>query len=110
MGTVDPATGTYSLFTELNDGVIDRNCVLEQSAEIEDWTAGGLHVPTDPGSEDPPECGLLLGVEDGEFVRAYPEVGGEGDDLDGFSCPEDSTAEVDISGLGEGNVDPDRPN
>ena len=95
---------------ELNDGVIDRNCVLEQSAEIEDWTAGGLHVPTDPGSEDPPECGLLLGVEDGEFVRAYPEVGGEGDDLDGFSCPEDSTAEVDISGLGEGNVDPDRPN
>ncbi len=93
-----------------NDGVIDRTCVLEESAAVEDWTAGGLHVPTDPGStEVVPECGLLLGVEDGEFVREWPELGGEGDDLDGFSCPEDSTAEVDISGLGEGVVDPDRP-
>lgn len=92
-----------------NDGVIDRTCILEESAAVDDWTAGGLHVPTDPGSDDPPECGMLLVVRDGEFERLWPEVGGEGDDLDGFSCPEDSTAEVDISGLGEGNVDPDRP-
>ncbi len=92
-----------------NDGVIDRTCVLEESAAIDEWTAGGLHVPTDPGGEDPPECGMLLKVEDGEFVRAYPELGGEGDDLDGFSCPEGSIADVDISELGEGNVDPDRP-
>ena len=51
-----------------NDGVIDRNCVLEESAAVEDWTAGGLHVPTDPGG-DPPECGMLLVAKDGA-VRA----------------------------------------
>lgn len=92
-----------------NDGVIDRTCVLEQAAAQDDWTAGGLHVPTDPGGAEPPECGLLLAVEGDEFVRRWPEIGGEGDDLDGFSCPEDSVVDVDISDLGEGNVDPDRP-
>jgi hypothetical protein len=92
-----------------NDGVIDRTCVLEQAAAQDDWTAGGLHVPTDPGGTEPPECGLLLAVEGESFVRRWPEIGGEGDDLDGFSCPEDSVVDVDISDLGEGNVDPDRP-
>jgi hypothetical protein len=91
-----------------NDGVIDRTCVLEESAAIEDWTAGGLHVPTDPGG-DPPECGMLLAVENGQFVRLFPEVGSEDDDLEGFSCPPDSVTDVDVSDLGEGKVDPDRP-
>jgi hypothetical protein len=94
---------------EKNDGVIDRTCVLEEAAAVDEWTAGGLHVPTDPGSEDPPECGLLLVVKDGGFERLFPEVGGDGDDRDGFSCPEDSIADVDTSELGEGKVDPDRP-
>lgn len=94
---------------DLNDGVIDRTCVLEQAAAVEDWTAGGMHVPTDPGSDDPTTCGMLLGVEDETFVRVWPEVGGEGDDYEAFSCPEDSVADVDVSDLGEGKVDPDRP-
>ena len=33
-------------------------------------------------------------VEDGEFVRLYPEIDGEGDDGDGFHCPEDGVSEV----------------
>ena len=94
---------------EMNDGVIDRTCVLEQAAAVDEWTAGGLHIPTDPGSGTPPECGMLLIVRDGEFERLVPEVGGDKDDQDGFSCPEDSIAEVDVSGIGEGVVDPDRP-
>ena len=93
---------------EKNDGVIDRTCVLEEAAAIDEWTAGGLHVPTDPGG-DPPECGMLLVVKGGAFERLFPEVGGDDDDQDGFSCPEDSIAEVDTSELGEGKVDPDRP-
>ncbi len=92
-----------------NDGVIDRTCILEEAAAVDDWTAGGLHVPTDPGSGVPPECGMLIGVVDEEFTRSYPELGGEGDDQDGFSCPPDSIADVDVSSLGEGKVDPDRP-
>ncbi len=91
-----------------NDGVIDRTCVLEESAAVEDWTAGGLHVPTDPGG-DPPQCGMLLIAKDGEFERLWPEIDSDADGGDGFSCPEDSIAEVDTSDLGEGAVDPDRP-
>jgi len=95
---------------DANDGLIDRECILEQAAAVDDWTAGGLHVPTDPGSGNPPECGMLLLVTDGGFERLYPEVGGEGDDQNGFSCPEGSIVDVDVSELGEGKVDPDRPN
>lgn len=93
---------------EGNDGVIDRTCILEEAAAVEDWTAGGLHVPTDPGSGVGPECGMLIITNNGEFERLWPELGGEGDDYEGYSCPEDSIVDVDISGLGEGKVDPDR--
>lgn len=41
-----------------------------------------------------------------QVQRLYPEIGGEGDDGDGFSCPEDSIAGVDTSDLGEGAVNP----
>ena len=47
--------------------------------------------------------------KDGSFERLWPEVGSDADGGDGFSCPEDSIAEVDTSDLGEGAVDPDRP-
>lgn len=94
---------------DANDGVIDRTCLLTEAAAVEDWTAGGLHAPANPGGDEPPSCGLLLVVRDGEFERLYPPLEGEGDDLDGFSCPEDSIVTVDTSELGEGKVDPDRP-
>lgn len=93
---------------ERDDGVIDRGCILEESAAVDEWDAGGLHAPADPGGDEPPSCGMLLTVRDGEFERLWPELGGEGDDLDGFSCPEDSIVEVDTSELGEGAVDPSR--
>jgi hypothetical protein len=92
-----------------NDGVIDRTCVLTEAAAVEDWTGGGLHAPSDPGGDEPPSCGMLLVVRDGGFERLWPELDGEGDDADGFSCPEDSIVTADTSELGEGAVDPDRP-
>ena len=64
--------------------MISRECVLTEANAIEDWTAGGLHSPTDPGVNTPAECGLILVVKDGEFTRLYPEIGGEDDDRDGF--------------------------
>jgi hypothetical protein len=96
---------------ELNDGVLDRTCILEQSAEVEDWTGGGLHAPQDPARYDEAvasPCSMLLIVKDGEFTRLYPELGGEGDDIDGFHCPDDGVTEV-TADVGEGKVDPDRP-
>lgn len=92
-----------------NGGVIDRTCVLTESAAIDEWTGGGLHAPSDPGGDEPPNCGMLLTVRDGEFSRLWPELGSDEDGGDGFSCPEDSIVAVDTSDLGEGAVDPDRP-
>jgi hypothetical protein len=47
-------------------------------------------------------------VKDGKFTRLYPEVGGTGDDGDGFHCPTDGVSEVPAN-AGQGAVDPDRP-
>ena len=92
-----------------NDGVIDRTCVLTEAAAVDEWTGGGLHAPSDPGGDEPPSCGMLLVVRDGQFERLWPELGGDGDAVAGFSCPEDSIAIADTADLGEGVVDPDRP-
>ena len=93
------------------DGVLERECVLAAAASIDDWTGGGLHAPQDPApaaDATASPCGLLVVVRDGEFERLYPEIGGEGDDVDGFHCPEDGVSEVPAN-AGQGAVDPDRP-
>ena len=92
-----------------NDNVVDRTCVLEQAQAQKDWTAGGMHVPTQPGGTEPPECGMLIVAKDGEFERFYPEIGGENDDQAGFHCPPDSVATVTEDLGAEGVVDPSRP-
>ena len=56
---------------------IDRACVIEQATAIDEWTAGGLHAATDPGTSDIEPCRVLLGIEDGAFVRRLPEEPGE---------------------------------
>ncbi len=96
---------------ELNDGVLDRTCILEQAAEVEDWTGGGLHAPQDPARNTEAvasPCSMLLVVQDGKFTRLYPEIGGEGDDGEGFHCPEDGVTTV-TADVGAGKIDPDRP-
>ena len=96
---------------EANDGVLDRECILEQAASVQEWTGGGLHAPQDPaGAADAvaSACGLLVIVTDGEFVRLHPDVGGGDDDGSGFHCPEDGVSEVPAN-AGQGAVDPDRP-
>lgn len=90
-----------------NNGVIDRTCVLEQAVAQKDWTGGGTHVPTTPGHELPPECGMLMVVKDGKFKRLYPKLGGENDDQNGFHCPPNSI--VDVPGdFSAAAIDPNR--
>jgi hypothetical protein len=96
---------------EAGDGVVDRTCVLTEAAAVRDWTGGGLHAPQDPARHDeavPGTCSMLLEVRDGAFVRAYPQLGGDGDDVDGFHCPDGGVVEV-PGGGDRGTVDPDRP-
>lgn len=99
-----------------NDGVLDRTCILEKADQHDDWTGGGLHAPSAALSQseigviddERPFCTLLLQVRDGEFVRYFPELGSDDDDLDGFHCSTGTMVEV--SGRDDvGVVDPDRP-
>ena len=65
------------------DDDLTRSCVLQHAAETTEWTGGGLHAPTDPSSNAPTPCYVLLQVQDGAFVRYHPEEGfdcGEGDE------------------------------
>jgi hypothetical protein len=60
--------------------------VLETAAEQTEWTGGGLHAPTSPGTNEPTECQLLIRIEDGEFVRHAPD--------EGFACDPGYVVEV----------------
>lgn len=96
---------------EANLGVLDRTCILEQAAAVDDWTGGGLHAETNPDRFDEvatSPCGMLVVIRDGKFERLYPEIGGEGDDGAGFHCPDDGVTEIPGGGK-DGVVDPDRP-
>jgi hypothetical protein len=109
-------TSSFLLFSlaaktcaEKNDGVIDRTCVLVEAQAVENWTAGGMHAPSDPGVDTPPECGMLMTIENGEWRRLHPEIGGEDDDQDGFHCPSGSLVSIPDDRIpGEGVVDPSR--
>lgn len=94
---------------EQNDNVIDRTCVITEAEAVTEWTGGGLHSPSDPGRENPAECGMLLVARNGEWERLYPEIGGTDDDQDGFHCPADSVATV-TEDLGvEAKINPKYP-
>ncbi len=94
---------------EKNGNVIDRTCVITEADAITEWTGGGMHAPSDPGRENPAECGLLVVAKGGTWERLYPEIGGTDDDGDGFHCPPDSVATV-TEDLGvEAKINPKYP-
>jgi len=112
------ATSAYLLFAvaanaclDANDNVLERECVLAEGNKISEWNAGGLHTTSNPGSNLPPECGIIMGVVDGTWKRVFPELGSADDNGGGWHC--DSPGRVEIEGdfgdltLG---VDPERPN
>ena len=68
-------------------GELTRTCVLETAAEGQDWTGGGLHAPTSPGTNVGASCEILLRVEDGAFVRHAP--------AEGYACDDSYLVEVD---------------
>ena len=69
---------------------VTRQCVLDEAATITEWTGGGLHAPTTPSENLPPDCGVLLKAEGTEFVRVRPEEPAE------FEC--DDTYRTQVSG------------
>jgi ABC-type branched-subunit amino acid transport system substrate-binding protein len=51
---------------------LTRDCVIEKMSGINEWTAGGLHAPTDPGGNHPPSCNTMLKLEGTSYVRVVP--------------------------------------
>jgi ABC-type branched-subunit amino acid transport system substrate-binding protein len=57
---------------------LTRACVAEQIGETTEWTAGGLHAPSDPAAGTSPVCYVLVEVVDGSWTRSHP--------AEGFDC------------------------
>jgi hypothetical protein len=55
---------------------LTRECVLAEAEAIDEWTGGGLHVPSDPGVNETPPCGAVLELVNDTYVRVFPEEAG----------------------------------
>jgi hypothetical protein len=51
---------------------VTAKCVLDEAAKQQQWTGGGLHIPTDPGQNTAPDCGMLLKLDGGNWVKVAP--------------------------------------
>lgn len=61
---------------------LTRECVLNEAGGIDEWTGGGLHVPSDPGVNETPPCGLVMELINDSYQRVFPE------ELGTFACDE----------------------
>jgi ABC-type branched-subunit amino acid transport system substrate-binding protein len=95
-----------------NNNVLERECVLAQAKKVTSWTAGGLHAESNPGGNEPPRCGLIMGVVDGTWQRVYPERGSADDNGNGWRCDDEQGAIAIEGDFGDTSVaiDPTRPN
>jgi ABC-type branched-subunit amino acid transport system substrate-binding protein len=70
---------------------LTRACLVEQAAQVEEWTGGGLHAPTSPSDSTPSTCFALLGLGAEEFVLDE-ELTAPTDGI--FNCDQDNLVEV----------------
>ena len=61
---------------------LTRECVLNEADGIDEWTGGGLHVPSDPGVNETPPCGLVMELVNDTYQRVFPE------ELGTYACDE----------------------
>lgn len=96
---------------DANENVLERECVLAEGKKITSWTGGGLHAETNPSAVIPPNCEIVMGVEDGKWTRIYPERGSADDNGKGWHCEDPGyyTIEGDFGDVTAG-VDPTREN
>jgi ABC-type branched-subunit amino acid transport system substrate-binding protein len=51
---------------------VTAKCVLDAAAAQKDWTGGGLHLPTNPGDNTAPNCGMLLKLTGPNWFKVVP--------------------------------------
>jgi ABC-type branched-subunit amino acid transport system substrate-binding protein len=78
---------------------LTRETLMAELEKVHSWNAGGLHGTTDPGTHTGAHCFVMMKVDDGKFVRAYPLPDKDAavynnDDLKGMACPKDSVVEL----------------
>jgi ABC-type branched-subunit amino acid transport system substrate-binding protein len=67
-------------------GNLSRSCILETAGSVTEWDGGGLHAVTDPSTNSPSPCTMLVEIQGGEFVRNAPD--------EGFDCDDSSIIEL----------------
>jgi len=97
---------------DVNDNVLERECILAAGKQVTSWTGGGLHTETNPASGEPPKCTIIMQIQSGAWKRVFPEVGSADDNGGGWHCDEEhgvTAIEGDFGDTTSG-VDPTRPN
>jgi ABC-type branched-subunit amino acid transport system substrate-binding protein len=51
---------------------VTAKCVLDAAAAQKNWTGGGLHLPTNPGDNTAPKCGMLMKLNGPTWVKVVP--------------------------------------
>lgn len=77
--------------TECGDD-LTRQCLLDGAGAVEDWTAGGLHAPAQPGNEQSPVCGLMMEFTPDGF--AYNEEITAPDDDSIYNCDPENVLDL----------------
>jgi ABC-type branched-subunit amino acid transport system substrate-binding protein len=55
---------------------VTRQCVLDELGKITEWTGGGLHAKTNPAENLPPDCVMVLQMQNTEYKQVLPEEQG----------------------------------
>ena len=62
---------------------LTSDCVLEYISAVDEWTGHGLHIMTNPATNEAPECLAIVVLEGTEYKRVYPSEPAT------FACPAD---------------------
>ena len=52
---------------------LTRQCMINHLAKVTNWTGGGLNASGDPAKNLPPDCGIVMKLDDTKWVQVYPK-------------------------------------
>ena len=81
---------------------LTSQCVLDNIRKVTNWTGGGMHAETNPGSNKPPQCGLVLKLDGTKYVQWYPETAGQ------YDCDPSYVTQVSGPVVDKANLDANR--
>ena len=58
---------------------LTRQCMVNNLSQVHSWTGGGLHAPSNPGSNLPATCGMVLKLTGTVWTQYYPKTAGQFD-------------------------------